>query len=38
LKDRANRAEAEYITIGTMMSFTWGLAAAWATWRLYQGM
>lgn len=38
LKDRANRAEAEYITIGTMMSFAWGLAAAWATWRLYQGM
>ena len=38
LKDRANRAEAEYITIGTMMSFAWGLAAAWATWRLYRGM
>ena len=35
LKDRENRAEAEYITIGTLMSFTWGLVAAWATWRVF---
>lgn len=31
LTDREHRAEAEYITIGTLMSFTWGLVAAWAT-------
>jgi hypothetical protein len=35
LKDRENRAEAEYITIGTLMSFTWGLVTAWATWRAF---
>jgi hypothetical protein len=34
LKDRENRAEAEYITIGTLMSFTWGLAASWITWQI----
>jgi hypothetical protein len=38
LKDRENRAEAEYITIGTLMSFTWGLVAAWTTWSLYRRM
>lgn len=31
LKDRDNRMEAEYITIGTLMSFTWGLVTSWAT-------
>jgi hypothetical protein len=30
LKDPQNRVEAEYILIGTLMSFTWGLVAAWA--------
>jgi len=35
LKDRENRAEAEYITIGTLMSFTWGMVASWATWRTF---
>jgi hypothetical protein len=34
LNDREHRAEAEYITIGTLMSFTWGLVAAWGTWWL----
>ncbi len=29
LSDRQNRMEAEYITIGTLMSFTWGFVAAW---------
>ena len=33
LNNRENRAEAEYITIGTLMSFTWGLVVAWFTWR-----
>jgi hypothetical protein len=31
LTDRANRLEAEYITIGTLLSFAWGLAASLAT-------
>jgi hypothetical protein len=31
LSDRQNRMEAEYITIGTLMSFTWGLVIAWLT-------
>lgn len=35
LTNRGHRAEAEYITIGTLMSFTWGLVAAWGTWWLY---
>ena len=38
LTDREHRAEAEYITIGTLMSFTWGLVAAWGTWWLYGKM
>ncbi len=38
LKDRENRAEAEYITIGTLMSFTWGLAASWVTWQIYRAI
>ncbi|HOX04469.1 MAG TPA: DUF3307 domain-containing protein [Candidatus Paceibacterota bacterium] len=38
LKDRENRVEAEYITIGTMMSFMWGLACAWVTWAVYGKM
>ncbi|PTY02429.1 hypothetical protein DB347_23780 [Opitutaceae bacterium EW11] len=32
LKDRENRMEAEYITIGTLMSFGWALAISYATW------
>jgi hypothetical protein len=32
LKDRENRMEAEYITIGTLMSFGWATATAYATW------
>lgn len=32
LVDRKHHAEAEYITIGTLMSFTWGLVSAWLTW------
>jgi prepilin signal peptidase PulO-like enzyme (type II secretory pathway) len=35
LTSRKSRAEAEYITIGTLMSFTWGLVVAWVTWWLY---
>ena len=35
LVDRKRHAEAEYITIGTLMSFTWGLMSAWLTWWLY---
>lgn len=31
LSDRQNRMEAEYITIGTLMSFSWGFAVAWLT-------
>jgi hypothetical protein len=31
LKDSEGRKEAEYIIIGTMLSFTWALALAWAT-------
>ncbi len=31
LKDNATRMEAEYIIIGTMLSFTWALAIAWLT-------
>ncbi len=32
LKDHENRMEAEYITIGTMLSFSWGVAYnAWLT-------
>lgn len=34
LKDRENRMEAEYITIGTLMSFGWALAISYATWWL----
>lgn len=30
LKDSEGRKEAEYIIIGTMLSFTWALAVAWA--------
>ena len=35
LADRKHHAEAEYITIGTLLSFTWGLVTAWLTWWLY---
>jgi hypothetical protein len=35
LTNRQNRAEAEYITIGTLMSFTWGLVMAWITWQVF---
>jgi hypothetical protein len=31
LSNHENRMEAEYITIGTLMSFTWGFAIAWIT-------
>lgn len=31
LKDNETRMEAEYILIGTMLSFTWALAMAWLT-------
>jgi hypothetical protein len=34
LKDRENRMEAEYITIGTLMSFTLAIGAGWLTARL----
>ena len=34
LKDRDNRMEAEYITIGTLMSFGWALVSAYLTWWL----
>jgi len=34
LKDRENRMEAEYITIGTLMSFGWATLAAYVTWWL----
>ncbi len=34
LKDRENRMEAEYITIGTLMSFGWAIVTAWLTWSL----
>lgn len=32
LKDRENRMEAEYITIGTLMSFGWAMAISYGTW------
>lgn len=32
LKDRENRMEAEYITIGTLMSFGWATVSAYLTW------
>jgi len=32
LKDRENRMEAEYITIGTLMSFGWAMAVSYSTW------
>ena len=35
LKDRENRMEAEYITIGTLMSFGWATVVAHATWWLW---
>ena len=31
LRERSNRMEAEYIIIGTMMSFIWGLSVAYVT-------
>ncbi len=37
LKDRENRMEAEYITIGTLMSFGWAAATAYGTWWLVRG-
>jgi len=36
LKDSQNRMEAEYIIIGTLLSFAWGVAAAWGTMMLMQ--
>lgn len=32
LKDRENRMEAEYITIGTLMSFGWAMAVSYPVW------
>ncbi len=32
LKDRENRMEAEYITIGTLMSFGWAMAISYPAW------
>jgi hypothetical protein len=34
LKERENRMEAEYITIGTLMSFGWAVAISYSTWWL----
>lgn len=34
LKDKENRMEAEYITIGTLMSFGWAMTTAYLTWWL----
>jgi hypothetical protein len=34
LKDRENRMEAEYITIGTLISFAWAIAASALAWWL----
>jgi len=36
LRDHANRLEAEYITIGTLLSFAWGLTASVLTRLLLQ--
>ncbi len=36
LKDRENRMEAEYITIGTLMSFGWATVSAYLTWWLFR--
>jgi hypothetical protein len=36
LKDPRNRMEAEYIIIGTLLSFAWGVASAWGTMLLMQ--
>lgn len=36
VKDRSHRMEAEYIIIGTLISFLWGLAAAFGTAWLFQ--
>jgi hypothetical protein len=38
LKDRENRMEAEYITIGTLMSFGWALVTACGTWALVRSL
>ena len=38
LKDRENRMEAEYITIGTLMSFGWALVVSYATWSALQAL
>ncbi|MCC7475747.1 MAG: hypothetical protein IT425_10145 [Pirellulales bacterium] len=38
LSDRRNRLEAEYITIGTLMSFSWGMAVALITKLLLDNM
>ena len=36
LKERENRMEAEYITIGTLMSFGWAIAISCTTWWVIQ--
>ena len=33
-KDRENRMEAEYITIGTLISFSWAIATSCLAWWL----
>jgi hypothetical protein len=38
LKDRENRMEAEYITIGTLMSFGWALAWSYSGWWLVRSL
>lgn len=38
LKDRENRMEAEYITIGTLISFSWAFATSLLVWWLARGL
>lgn len=38
LKDRENRMEAEYITIGTLMSFGWAMVVSYPTWWLIRAL
>ncbi|MFT3781574.1 MAG: DUF3307 domain-containing protein [Nibricoccus sp.] len=38
LKDRENRMEAEYITIGTLISFSWAVATSVLTWWLARAL
>jgi len=38
LKDRENRMEAEYITIGTLISFSWAFGTSLLVWWLVRGL